>query len=261
MRSLARLHLSAFDPKSIIVSTSCLEEVNRLRRAFRNDLPLYQMPPKAKPNRKRKLIGNNTISPAKKMKLAGTKPNIKSLSQTLHTSPKKCKRSQPLKCDNETPTKKPRTYTNEHGHRPMQSRRTFNPVHEQWQRTACNLTGLQFVSRCDLHGGGPNVPLTRPRRVRHILGDGNCLFRSLSYIITGTEAQHLQVREALLNHLARIEDMMIGHHIGEYSSIVEYIRGTNMDRNGMWGTDIELITASHMLSTSLSMYGTWTPQC
>ena len=57
------------------------------------------------------------------------------------------------------------------------------------------------MSRCDLDDGGPNVLLTRPRRVRHILGDGNCLFRSLSYIITGTEAQHLQVREALLNHL------------------------------------------------------------
>ena len=136
-------------------------------------------------------------------------------------------------------------------------RRTFNPVHEQWQRTACNLTGLQFVSRCDLEGGGPSVPLTRPHRVRHILGDGNCLFRSLSYIITGTEAQHLQVREALLNHLVSIEDMMIGHHIsGEYSSVVEYIRGANMDRNGTWGTDIELITASHMLNTSLSMYDT-----
>ena len=44
--SLAGLHLSAFDPSSIIVSTSCLKEVNRLRELFRNDLPLYQMPPK-----------------------------------------------------------------------------------------------------------------------------------------------------------------------------------------------------------------------
>ena len=29
-----------------------------------------------------------------------------------------------------------------------------------------------------------------------------------------------------------------------------------MDRNGTWGTDTELITASHMLNTSLSMYDT-----
>ena len=113
------------------------------------------------------------------------------------------------------------------------------------------------MSRCDLDGGGPSVPRTRPRRVRHILGDGNCLFRSLSYIITGTESQHLQVREALLNHLVSIEDMMIGHHISrEYSSVMEYIRGTNTDRNGTWDTDIELITASHMLNTPLCMYDT-----
>ena len=44
VRSLTGLHLSAFDPKSIIVSTSCLQEVNRLRETFRIDFPLYQMP-------------------------------------------------------------------------------------------------------------------------------------------------------------------------------------------------------------------------
>ena len=168
VRSLAGLHLSAFDPKSIIVSTNCLEEVNRLRGTFRNDLPLYQIPPKIKPGRKRKLTGNNTVSPAKKTKLAGTTPNMKSLSKPLHTSPRKLKRSQSLKCDNAAPTKKPYTCTNERGCRSMQSRRTFNPIHEQWQRTACNITGLQFVSRCDLDDSGPNVPLTRPHRVRHM---------------------------------------------------------------------------------------------
>ena len=71
------------------------------------------------------------------------------------------------------------------------------------------------------------------------------------YIITGTEEQHMQLREALLNHLVSIEGMMIGHISGEYSSVIEYIRGTNMDRNEAWASDIELITASHMLNTSL----------
>ena len=70
------------------------------------------------------------------------------------------------------------------------------------------------MSTCDLEGVSPNVPLTRPRRVRHILCDGNC-HAYFPYIITGTEDQHLQVRGALLNHLIliSIESMMIGHHI------------------------------------------------
>ena len=42
--TLERLYLTAFDPKSIIVENSCLEEVNRLCFSFRRDLPLYKIP-------------------------------------------------------------------------------------------------------------------------------------------------------------------------------------------------------------------------
>ena len=70
------------------------------------------------------------------MKLTGAKPNTKSLSKPLHTSPKKLKRSQSLKSDDAGPTNKTCTCTNEHGCRSIQNRRTFNPVHEQWQHTA-----------------------------------------------------------------------------------------------------------------------------
>ena len=41
VRSLAGLHLLAFDPKSIIVSNRSLEEYNRLRKAYRPDLPQF----------------------------------------------------------------------------------------------------------------------------------------------------------------------------------------------------------------------------
>ena len=72
VRSLAGLHLSAFDPSSIIVSNSCLKEVNRLREAFRSDLPLYDIPVKPATGRKagkRKLTGKNDVAnPAKKQK-------------------------------------------------------------------------------------------------------------------------------------------------------------------------------------------------
>ena len=44
VRSLNGLHLTQFDSASIIVSTSCLEEINRLRSIYRKDLPLYDVP-------------------------------------------------------------------------------------------------------------------------------------------------------------------------------------------------------------------------
>ena len=56
VRTLEGLHLTAFDPQSIIVNNSCLEEVNRLRSTFRKDLPLYELPEKKKQPVKRNLL-------------------------------------------------------------------------------------------------------------------------------------------------------------------------------------------------------------
>ncbi len=44
VRSLSGLYLSAFDPRSVMVSGKSLKEVNRLRGTYRKDLPLYKLP-------------------------------------------------------------------------------------------------------------------------------------------------------------------------------------------------------------------------
>ena len=68
VRSLAGLHLSSFDPNSIIVSTSCLKEVNRLREAFKSDLPLYDIPVKPATGSKRSLVRMMLLTRLKKQK-------------------------------------------------------------------------------------------------------------------------------------------------------------------------------------------------
>ena len=82
VRSLAGLHLSAFDPASIIVSTSCLKEVNRLRE---KDLPQYDLPLMSKTGRiakKRKLTGSNKVgNPPKKVEACQSYKGDKGASQ------------------------------------------------------------------------------------------------------------------------------------------------------------------------------------
>ena len=43
VRTLAGLYLLSFDPKSIKVSRECTEEVNRLRKLFRSDIPCIEL--------------------------------------------------------------------------------------------------------------------------------------------------------------------------------------------------------------------------
>ena len=68
----------------------------------------------------------------------------------------------------------------------------YYPVDEHWQRQACTLLGLRFIRQFQHMSGGQDVILTRPddTSLRNVGADGNCLFRSLCYVITGSEAQH-----------------------------------------------------------------------
>ena len=99
--------------------------------------------------------------------------------------------------------------------------------------------------------GGVHQPLTEPnlRRVRTIIGDGNCLFRSFSFIVTGSEVHHMEIRQSILCHMIGIADLLLGHHINGYQDIYEYIQETRMDQFSYWGTDVEMLTFSHLLQT------------
>ena len=259
VRSLAGLHLSAFDPASIIVSTSCLKEVNRLRETFRKDLPQYDLPLKSKTGciaKKRKLTGSNKVgNPPKKARLAKATKVTK--------VPPKTKGTQSLKRNDGKSNKKQSDSCVITGASNISRDRNrtwpfmFNCVDEEWQHNACAIMGLEFVAGNGLNHGGPHVILKRPRTVKSILGDGNCLFRSFSYIITGSEEQYRRVREVILNHMVDIGHFMLFHHLDlRYTSIDEYIHDTEMDRNFTWGTDIEILTMAHLLNTRVFVYNT-----
>ena len=245
VRSLTGLYLSAFNPQSIMVSTKCLKEVNRLRLSFRNDLPLYDIPVKSGKTTKRKLTAITTSDePRPKRSRHGptstSTSTLKRKRDTANTLTVKAKREcyiSGVEQADDCPFK-------------------YHPVDEQWQRNVCAQMGLQFHARTRIRVGGPNISLTRPdmRTVKRIEGDGNCLFRALSYLITGSESQHMAVRLAILNHMINIAHLILDHHVLGYSSIQDYIADKNMDQDSAWGTDIEMLTLAHLLHTPILSY-------
>ena len=131
----------------------------------------------------------------------------------------------------------------------------FYPVNENWQKTACARLGVQFRTWNRMPSGSPDMELTDPNpwRVRRIVGDGNCLFRCFSFLVTGCEEQHMEIRDAILCHMIKIAHLLLGHHM-HYFNIYEYIERTKMYLNSSWGTDVELLTFSHLLQTPVYTY-------
>ena len=128
----------------------------------------------------------------------------------------------------------------------------FNPVDHEWQLNACSTLGIRFVRSNTVRPGGPRVPLKAPTTIRRIGDDGNCLFRSLALIITGSEDQHLAIRQRILRHMCKIAHFLLGIHIPDrYRSVEEYIRHTGMHRVSTWGTEVEIFTMAHLLNTTI----------
>ena len=82
-------------------------------------------------------------------------------------------------------------------------------------------------------GGGTAVPLTAPRSMHRIQGDGNCLFRASSYAITGSERHHLFLRRAII-HYMRITDEAPCKSYDDVT-IDDYVQRTRIDKEGTWG--------------------------
>ena len=61
------------------------------------------------------------------------------------------------------------------------------------------------------HTEQPLKPLGQASKLFHILGDGNCLFGALSYVITGHELYRAQIRHKIINHMENIEKFLVPH--------------------------------------------------
>ena len=147
--SLNGLHLTDFDPASIIVSNSCLEEINRLRTIYRADLPLYNMPKTKKASRKRhfNFKSDEEVPPVKKPRANQQNCKQKNLMQqgkSHKTKKAKTQAAQNNECIYTGTVSISQQCTVWHDLR-------FYPVNEERQRQACNILGLQFiaVSNCN----------------------------------------------------------------------------------------------------------------
>ena len=125
---------------------------------------------------------------------------------------------------------------------------------------------VQFVCSFEKDSGDPEQILTLPNvsTIRHIGGDGNYLFRAMSFIITGSERQHFEIRSVIMAYLITIPHLVTalgidGHQNltyfnGGYSNIDDYLTCTDMACNGTWGTDFEMTLLAHMLDTKVYSY-------
>ncbi|XP_039298709.1 uncharacterized protein LOC120354851 [Nilaparvata lugens] len=125
----------------------------------------------------------------------------------------------------------------------------FFPIDRQWQETKCIELNINFENPLTCMNFPVKSLLAEPLGIKPIVGDGNCWFRSISYIITGSEEHHTIVRKKLV-HFMRSEPMCKRIRNAFPPDDIKH----DMDRNGVWATDIEIFATAEMLDTDIFIY-------
>lgn len=81
----------------------------------------------------------------------------------------------------------------------------FYPVDTIWQRTKLSTLGGQAVIKLE-HKSSRSVPLTQSVLRLRMKGDGNCFFRSINYVITGSQAYHKVARDRVVDYMKTNEN-------------------------------------------------------
>lgn len=126
----------------------------------------------------------------------------------------------------------------------------FFPVNKSGQEFMSSVVKLPLICYVP-YGSKKQDCLTMSCNIRHIQGDGNCLFRALSYVVTGVENYHSVIRHKLVNHMKEIEALLLLHMNVPLNL---YLLNSNMLSGGVWGSDIEIFAASSLLSTDIYVY-------
>ncbi len=107
-----------------------------------------------------------------------------------------------------------------------------------------------------------NILHSFPKDTVSIVGDGNCLFRAISYSISNDEENHALVRSIITKSLYNSDcRSFICQHSGIHESELQnHILTSNMSTDGTWGTAIELLTTCYIFNLRVVTYegnNTW----
>lgn len=98
------------------------------------------------------------------------------------------------------------------------------------------------------------VRMGNPCHTKPIKGDGNCLFRALSYAVSGSENHHRKIRTGVVKHLKGNGTEFDSFLRDGYTSVEEYIAKTRMQYVGTWATELEILAAADLLHTDIYIF-------
>ncbi|VDI52854.1 Hypothetical predicted protein [Mytilus galloprovincialis] len=98
-----------------------------------------------------------------------------------------------------------------------------------------------------------------PSATKTITGDGNCLFRAISYAISNRQEFFGNVRKAIVDHLMTNTEIFRPFLQPRFITVEQHIQTLKMKERNVWGTELEILACADLLKTDIYTFynGTW----
>lgn len=94
----------------------------------------------------------------------------------------------------------------------------------------------------------PVTPIGAPQMVVDIRSDGNCFFRAISFMLTGSQIHHNLIRRELTNFMSE----EVRKEVNNFAATDEdYFHNWKMPSDGVWATEVELLSAAAFLDIDI----------
>ena len=92
----------------------------------------------------------------------------------------------------------------------------------------------------------------RPCDIAEIRKDGNCFFNCISLCLLGHQNEHAKLRNSVIEHA--VCNTRIFEPLCRQSNLQLYLLDSNMERDGTWATDFEIIVMAHLIKMNINIY-------
>ena len=95
-----------------------------------------------------------------------------------------------------------------------------------------------------------------PSRVKEIEGNGNCLFNSMSYVLSSSEKFNWKIRQELCKYIEENWKKVgcLGGVLNKYKSGEDYVRKKEMRVDRKWGGSIEMCALACLTGYDMVTY-------
>ena len=134
---------------------------------------------------------------------------------------------------------------------------SYIPVCNTWQKETCASLGLTLIHGNHSHVQQPimiNVS-HRPAATTRIAADGNCFFRSISLVVTGSQDFHQELRLLITTHMIhKYKNPVFSSLVSSDKSMEQYMKRSRMQSLGVWASEVGIIAAASLLNATIYVY-------